>query len=272
MGVKVFGGIKEKNIVSQIKSVLMKNQIKEFLVPFYYWIWENYILLRNRFLKTTYTNAYEIPIIINNRNRLTFLKQMISSLHSKGYHNIYIIDNQSTYEPLLEFYKNSNFKVFYLNENVGFLSLWKTGIYKQFQNNFFVYSDSDVVPTEECPNNFLQLFLDRMKKDKKIMKIGLSLKIDDLPDHFKNKNEVIDWESQYFQIVVDNFYYKANIDTTFALYRPFMSGGASRLKMFRSQKPMEAYHMPWYNDSSNLTEEELFYINNAKTSTHWTSK
>nr|WP_317632518.1 glycosyltransferase [uncultured Flavobacterium sp.] len=250
----------------------MKNQIKELLIPFYYFIWENYILIRNNFLKKTYTNAYDIPIIINNRNRVTFLKQMISSLESKGYHNIYIIDNKSSYQPLLDYYKKSKHKIFYLDENVGFLSLWKSGIYKQFKNNFFVYSDSDVVPTENCPHNFLQIFLDKMYEDKKIMKIGLSLKIDDLPDYFKNKKEVIDWESQYFEKQEDGLYYNANVDTTFALYRPFMSGGASRLKMFRSKKPMEAYHMPWYNDSSNLSEEELFYINSAKTSTHWTSK
>ena len=128
----------------------MKNQIKELLIPFYYFIWENYILIRNNFLKKTYTNAYDIPIIINNRNRVTFLKQMISSLESKGYHNIYIIDNKSSYQPLLDYYKKSKHKIFYLDENVGFLSLWKSGIYKQFKNNFFVYSDSDVVPTENC--------------------------------------------------------------------------------------------------------------------------
>src|SRR5690606_35429434 len=140
------------------------------------------------------------------------------------------------------------------------------------RKNYFVYSDSDVVPTENCPNNFLQLFLDRMKNDKSLMKIGLGLKIDDLPDTFKNKQQVIDWESQYYTKIVDEHFYLSNVDTTFALYRPYMKGGASRLKMFRSRSPIEAYHMPWYNDSENLSEEELFYINNAQTSTHWTSK
>lgn len=250
----------------------MLKTLKHLATPLYYFIWENYILLKNKLVKDEYNNAYDIPIIINNRNRLTFLLSMISSLESKGYHNIYIIDNNSNYEPLLQFYENTNYKVFRLKENVGFLSLWKTKICKQFEHNYFVYSDSDVVPTEDCPHHFLQIFLDQMKSDKKLMKIGLSLKIDDLPDHFANKKEVIEWETKYFDRSVDDQFYLANVDTTFALYRPYMRGGASRLKMFRSKSPIEAYHMPWYNDSSNLSEEELFYINNAKTSTHWTSK
>ncbi len=248
------------------------NFIKKMLIPIYYFIWEKSIQIKYNLLKSSYDNAFQIPIIINNRNRFTFLKNMIDSLNEKGYHNIYIIDNNSSYPPLLEYYEKIPFKVFRLKENVGFLSLWKTDLYKQFENNFFVYSDSDVVPTEECPNNFLQIFLDRMKSDSKLMKIGLGLKIDNLPDHFKNKRDVIEWESQYFQNHVDDKFYLSNVDTTFALYRPFVRGGASRLKMYRSKAPIEAYHMPWYNDSENLSEEELYYINNAKTSTHWTSK
>ena len=248
------------------------NSIKEIFVPLYYFVWERYLLFKNSKLSQTYSNAYDIPIIINNRNRLTFLKNMIDTLNSKGYHNIFIIDNNSNYKPLMEYYNTLPYKIFRLKENVGFLSLWQTDIYKEFENNYFVYSDSDVVPIKECPDDFLQFFLDRMKEDKKIMKIGLGLKIDDLPDYFANKKEVISWESTYNSKSVDNHFYLANVDTTFALYRPYMSGGASRLKMYRSKAPIEAYHMPWYNDSDNLSEEEIFYITNAKTSTHWTSK
>ena len=36
-------------------------------------------------------NSKDIPIIINNFNRLTYLKSLINSLTSRGYHNIYIL-------------------------------------------------------------------------------------------------------------------------------------------------------------------------------------
>ena len=42
-------------------------------------------------------NYKDIPIIINNYNRLEMLTKLIHGLENKGYHNLYIIDNQSTY-------------------------------------------------------------------------------------------------------------------------------------------------------------------------------
>lgn len=247
--------------------------IKSLMARVYYLFWKAYIVLMGSIFRKTIKNGYDIPIIINNRNRLTFLKKLIESLEGKGYTNIYIIDNNSNYQPLLDYYRTCKYKIFRLNNNVGYLALWKTDIYKQFFKDFYVYTDSDVVPTECCPDDFLHQFLEVMKSDKTLMKIGLSLNIDDLPDSFSMKQQVIDWETQFWQTESDdNRFYIANVDTTFALYRPFMKGGASRLKMYRSKKPLSAYHMPWYNDSENLSEEEVFYIENAKTSTHWTKK
>lgn len=251
----------------------MRNYIKPLIRNIFYKVWSFYIIFMGFLFKTKITNSYDIPIIINNRNRLTFLQELIHSLEIKGYKNIYIIDNNSSYEPLLKYYEICQYKIFRLNENVGYLALWKTNIYKEFINDFYVYTDSDVVPTEDCPDDFIDKFLKMMKSDIKLMKIGLSLNIDDLPDHFLMKNEVINWEAQFWQNESkDRNYYVANVDTTFALYRPFMKGGASRLKMYRAKKPYSAYHRPWYNDSKNMSEEEKFYIESAKTSTHWTNK
>lgn len=248
----------------------MRAFIKSIFLPFYYSGWYVYLRVMNFIYRSKITNYKEIPIIINNRNRLTFLLDLITALEDRGYYNIFIIDNKSDYEPLLSFYKDCKYKVFRLDDNVGFLSLWKTDIYKQFQKDYFVYTDSDVVPVKECPENFLETFLHVMKKDHSLMKIGLSLKIDDLPDWFDKKKEVIAWEKQYHNDAEIPGYYRANVDTTFALYRPFMSSGASRLKMYRSKFPLAAYHMPWYINSENLTKEELYYINSARTTTHWT--
>ena len=46
-----------------------------------------------------------IPVIINNRNLLTWPKAMVRDLSKwEGIGDIYIVDNGSTYEPLLEWY------------------------------------------------------------------------------------------------------------------------------------------------------------------------
>ncbi len=83
-------------------------------------------------------NYREIPIIINNFNRLDSVKQLIGSLEKRGYFNIFIIDNKSTYPPLLEFYKNCRYKVFMLDENIGMNALWGSGLIKKFNKDYFV--------------------------------------------------------------------------------------------------------------------------------------
>ena len=56
------------------------------------------------------------PIVILNRDRLYPLMDQVNVLKQKGYNNITIIDNQSTYEPLLEWYKTSGIDVHIMNK------------------------------------------------------------------------------------------------------------------------------------------------------------
>lgn len=216
---------------------------------------------------------HSIPIIINNFNRLTFLTRLISSLESRGYHNIYIIDNQSTYPPLLEYYKTCPYKVFRLEENLGYRAIWKCYIYNLFKRSFYVYTDSDIEIDEHCPEDFMKVFMDALKKYPKCMKVGFGLRIDDLPEHYKDREKVIRHESQFWEKPVDGLFYDAQIDTTFALYRPFCYGHSDgRHFMLRSGAPYLAKHSPWYVDSGNLSAEEAYYIDSCSQSTHWTQQ
>jgi len=246
-------------------------KIKDTLRPFYYWFYFTYYHVLEIIFPGKNKDVKKIPIIINNFNRLTFLKRLIESLESRGYTNIFIIDNASTYPPLIEYYKNCNYKVFLLSKNTGYLALWKTDVFKNFKNDYYVYTDSDIVLVKDCPDDFMKVFLDTLKKYKFARKVGFSLKIDNLPDCFTKKNEVIEWEKQYYIKKVSDLLYRATIDTTFALYRPRVKGGSNAyIPMFRSAYPYEAEHLPWYNDDKNPTDEEMFYINHSTTSTMWT--
>ena len=110
----------------------MKVFIKSLLAPVYYYFWSTYITIMGCIFRAKITNGYDIPIIINNRNRLTFLQELIESLEAKGYRNIFIIDNNSNYQPLLNYYESCPYKIFRLDKNIGYLALWKTNIYKHF--------------------------------------------------------------------------------------------------------------------------------------------
>lgn len=214
-----------------------------------------------------------IPIIINNRNRYSFLKLQIQSLEKRGYTNIYIIDNASSYAPLLHYYDTEcPYTIFRLKQNMGHLALWKSDLIKQFRNRYFVYTDPDIVLDEGCPSDFMARFVSIMKKHPLVEKVGFSLRIDDIPACFAKKQQVIDWESQFWKRkIADNPpLYKAAIDTTFALYRPYYICGCNlHSPHIRSGAPYLAKHMPWYNDSAHLTEEERFYIQHCETITTW---
>ncbi|WP_156879223.1 glycosyltransferase [Salinimicrobium xinjiangense] len=216
----------------------------------------------------------KIPIIINNYNRLTTLKQLISDLESRGYYNIHIIDNNSAYPPLLEFYETCEYKVHRLKKNIGFKALWKSGLWYKFIRGYYCYTDSDLSIVPECPDNFLEVFYKLLKKYPEVFKVGFSLKIDDLPDHYYRKQEVYDWESKFYLKEKEENVFIAPIDTTFALYRPFARRGKrdGSDEILRIGAPFECRHLPWYIDSNAPSEEELYYMNSVRKITHWTGK
>ena len=221
------------------------------------------------------TDHHEIPIIINNFNRLETLKKLINSLEIRGYHNIYIIDNLSTYPPLLEYYKTCKYNLIRLEQNLGMNALWLSGVYRKFKNDFFVYTDSDIVPVDECPADFLDFFLQTLKKYRFASKVGFSLKIDDIPDHYAHKNEVIGFEEHFFHDYCrEGILYWAPIDTTFALYRPRTKRKHANgcIEMYRTAYPYQAYHLPWYTDSINPDEETRYYLENIKMKTSWSRR
>jgi hypothetical protein len=242
--------------------------MKNFFAKIYYTI----LMIRN-YLFTLIAidiNYQSIPIIINNRNRLTFLKILIESLKKRGYKNITILDNASTYKPLLNYYEETDCKVIFLEANLGYNALEKIPLYKVVRKNYFVYTDSDLLPIDECPENFLLFFKQALERNPQYQKVGFSLKIDDLPDHFNDREAVINWESKFYEKSFDEGLFIAPVDTTFALHRPYATlSTKGRFKMFRAKFPYVAHHLPWYNDSSQLTEEETYYIEHVEIGTQW---
>jgi len=230
-----------------------------------------FLLSENNFAATG--NFYEVPIIINNRNRLDFLKKMIGWLRDVGYKNIVILDNMSNYEPLLEYYQTAPVKVIALKENLGHLAFWKSGVYRQFYKDYYVYTDPDLVPVEECPKDFMNYFFELLNKYNDVEKVGFGLKIDDLPDHYDRKKEVIEWEKKFWTTQREPGVYDAALDTTFALYRPYTNGAIWVQNALRTGRPYLMRHLPWYENTSALSAESLFYKENMKKgASHWIIK
>ena len=204
-------------------------------------------------------------------NEFAFICIAIKSLCNFLYNfkNIIILDNNSTYPPLLEYYKSCNYTIHYLSENLGFLALWKSTLYDDiYSKSYYILTDPDVIPDENCPKDFIAHFYNLLQKHPALDKVGFSLKIDDLPDHYDRKQKVIEIESPFWKHRVADDYYNAVIDTTFALYRPGVKGGFW-LNAGRTLPPYSAQHLPWYEDSENPDEETIYYRENAEYSKNW---
>jgi len=227
----------------------------------------------------------DIPIVILNKDRLGPTKMLVESLQKRNYTNIIVIDNKSSYEPLLEWYKKCGAEIYYNKTSrtcTGsfYYLAFEFGIEKFIKiimERDYVYTDADTVPIDETPDDFLEDMVEIVNKYQK-HKVGMGLKIDDLPDHFYKKNEVIKHESvmwgQRGEIKGEKMpIYIAATDTTFAVYR---KGGKPLLGHhdtgLRTGDPYVCRHVPWYYDYNNLPDDEKYYILHLDVPwTHWSN-
>jgi hypothetical protein len=215
-------------------------------------------------------NYKSIPIIIISFNQLYYLKQLIDFLKKHNYSKIVIIDNNSTFKPLLDYFDSieSTVTLHRLNENLGHLVFWKNKeLFDKYSKGYYVVTDADIIPTEECPEDFVLHFKKILNTNFQVTKVGFSLKIDDIPYTNINRQKVIDWESQFWKNQNKDGDFMSKIDTTFALYRPYYKYNNNDFyDAVRTNIPYQAAHGGWYLDSKNLTEEQLFYFTNCNES------
>ena len=209
--------------------------------------------------------CFNIPIFINARDRIGVMKQQIDWLLDAGYTNIIILDNNSTYPPLMDYYKSfkgdKRIKVIIMDQNLGFKSIWKSGILEALNiTTPYVYTDPDLVPVDSCPKNVVQLLLKILKKAPLIKKVGLGMVYDDIT--FFDKERCKDIEQHYYDFtdVAKDLYY-IQVDTTFALYVNCRHYNL-RFSM-RTLGDLMAKHLPWYFDYNNLPEDEQYYLDHA---------
>ncbi len=227
--------------------------------------------------KFTPYNEYDtktFPIIIISFNQLHYLKKLISFLQKCGQKNIIIIDNASTYKPLLKFLEGIEKEVIIhrVPTNKGHKVFWQDRIFfKLYGQGYYAVTDADIVPHKECPHNFINYFKEVLDQNTEITKVGFSLSLNDIPDSNSHKNKIIMWENKFWKRKNKDGNYLADIDTTFALYKPKNLNAIENnfFKAIRLQKPFEALHGGWHINTQKLTEEQIFYMKNAGESSSW---
>ncbi len=216
----------------------------------------------------------DVPIFINARDRVDVMKNLIDWLLDAGYKNLLILDNDSTYPKLLEYYseleKISSVKVIRLKKNLGYKALWKSNILEKLNiSTPYVYTDPDVVPSENCPKDFVLTLYEILKSHSEFRKVGPALVWEDIT--FYDKDFWQRTEKNFEQQArINELFGYANIDTTFALYANTRS--YSLRFSLRTLENMRVKHLPWYFDYENLPDDEKYYLEHADKSSSIASR
>jgi len=211
----------------------------------------------------------QFPVIITVRDRLTPLLSLLAWLDKVGQRDVWLCDNASTWPPMVEFLRTTSHRVVRNAVNLGHRAPWLSGIVADVgHDRYFVVSDPDVVPVDTCPHDAFAAFKRALQRNPGVDKVGFSLKIDDLPDTYRHRDDVITWEKQFWTTVAEPGFYRAPVDTTLALYRPGL--GHDNGNALRSAPPYVARHLPWYVDSAHPSDEDRYYVTHAdRLITNW---
>lgn len=256
-------------------NIYMKHiYILLFIYVIIYIIYRNYYLENYDTPSIIYKNS-TIPIFIISYNQYTFVKSMVEQL-SKYSSNIYIIDNKSTYPPLVEYLKSieNKVKVLYMPENYGHRVYLRDEIVK-LGGEKYIITDPDLLLNTKLPQNFIDILSDLSEKYK-VGKIGFAL---DITNNINlninasdNKQTVVDWESQFWTNKIDDpdyTLYNAQIDTTFVLINTkyYIPDDFSAIRVAGD---FTCVHRPWVIGYENdLLDGELKYYHTNNISSTW---
>jgi hypothetical protein len=200
------------------------------------------------------------PIILTNLNRLSTCKKMVEDLFKLNPNAvIHIIDNASTYPPLLEWYDQIKKDVNIIKNptNLGPWSFFYSNHYQNINSDWYIYSDADLELNPEMPYNWQEIMKEYILKYDR--KSSLALRIDDIPDHYPFKDKIKDHQSVCWYPTDEADVYKAITDMTFTMDR---KDKGYRYESMRLAGKFLTKHVPWYIDFDNIEDEEKYYLEN----------
>ena len=166
-----------------------------------------------------------------------------------------LIDNASTYPPLVQYLHDCPHDVWQLQVNIGSQALWQAQI---VPDEPFVLTDPDLIPVDDCPHDLVDHLAEALAQRPDFPKAGPGLYLEDVPADLP----CLEWERSLVSPdrLVEPGVYGSLIDTTFALYRagaPFVYDG------LRCGFPYQMRHMPWYVRPEEADEEDAYYLAHA---------
>lgn len=220
----------------------------------------------------------DIPIIIPVFNTVSYLKSMLSQLEDRGWTNVIVFDNNSTYPPMLDYLNEltQNHNVVFSEENLGPRIFTENKDICSRMPKHFIVTDPDLLFNKDMPATAI----DKMKRIVdmyEVSKVGLAIDINtpEERNRFFNANQVDNWERGYWRRKIERYpekddLYAAPIDTTFSLYNrdKFLSEidhvpgrMTCNTSAIRIAGRFTCRHMGWWAEQPLTAEEYEFYKN-----------
>lgn len=214
------------------------------------------------------------PFFIPVRDRCGTLFSMLQWLWTHGHpqDQVHLVDMGSTYPKIVDWLKDIEAAGANVHRpgNIGARGLFKRGgIIEQVvgRKDSFFLSDPDIVPAPSCRLNLLQHMAACLGRYGDLTKVGLSLEITDIPDHFPHKQHILDFEARYWKKQLNGHLWDAAIATTFCIVRSLdhcdEKAYTKKGKDGRTVRPDIGIHTPWYLDPNKLPEDEAWYYKNT---------
>ena len=207
-----------------------------------------------------------VTVVINNCNLLTWPKAMVERIEKFGQlAQIVIVDNGSSYEPLLDWYENTPHEVIRL-PNLGHTAPWHPKVKDAIKTDFYVVSDPDL-DLSSTPTDSLPYLMDCLMRFRHFRKVGLGLSFDDVPPESRYYEHVNSFEARFWRLpLIGGRLRAAPVDTTFAIYHKtiaheYFIGGA------RTDQPYAARHHPW--SVVNADAEFEYYLSRVNNSSSY---
>ncbi len=193
---------------------------------------------------------------------MTYAKQCIGALQAAGL-EVYVVDHDSSWPPALlwlaELDDTPGVTVLRRGENAYPWELWKWEPFREVlwgDTEPYLVTDPDVIPSDDCPGDWVTRLADVLARSG-CVKAGLGLRLDRLPG---SRREQADYESVFWKDEWEPGVFRANVDTTLALYRPYTEYPLFALgPAVRTGFPYVADHLPWYEGDELSPELRHYY-------------
>ena len=227
-------------------------------------------LEKGRSTETATAPAGELtPVFIPVFNNPTFLRSMVEQLQARSFASITVLDNGSTYPPMLDLLDELSHQVQVrrFGENLGPRSVFTIPSQWDLMPPIFCLTDPDLAFNPDMPRDFVTKLFELSERHQR-GKVGLALDISD-PSSLRDEEFVIggasykawEWEAQFWEKELEPGVYDAPIDTTFALYNKRFFDPAKPFDALRVAGSYTCDHLPWRRDCVIPRDELNFYQN-----------